>query len=155
MSDFRTRYLHEAVKYVGVPYEHGGQSVLGLDCSGLIVEILRDLGFRVHDMTAHELFEQLFNQPQACHAGSIEGCFLTEQDSDNQIRIVHSALFLSDDTIIHSTERYGRVLIQSIERFTLDRGANYIRSWLDMCALMSHWVDSDPMSIGIYRSFAV
>jgi cell wall-associated NlpC family hydrolase len=41
-------------KYVGVPYEHHGRTIKGLDCWGLIVMAYKDLGIDVIDLENYE-----------------------------------------------------------------------------------------------------
>ena len=37
-------------KYLGIPYEHKGRNLAGLDCYGLIIAVYSDLGIRLFDI---------------------------------------------------------------------------------------------------------
>ncbi|MBI5872997.1 MAG: C40 family peptidase [Candidatus Omnitrophica bacterium] len=37
-------------KYLGVPFQHQGRSISGLDCYGLIINVYKDLGFELLDI---------------------------------------------------------------------------------------------------------
>jgi len=41
-------------KYVGVPYEHQGRTLEGLDCWGLIILAYREIGVEVLDLTDYD-----------------------------------------------------------------------------------------------------
>jgi len=45
-----------AMQYLNVPYKWGGQNSNGLDCSGLVLKTLHDVGLTLPDMTAQGLF---------------------------------------------------------------------------------------------------
>lgn len=54
MNDLFTAYC---LQFVGLPYIWGGNSlVVGADCSGFALEMLRAFGIHHPDMTAHDLF---------------------------------------------------------------------------------------------------
>jgi cell wall-associated NlpC family hydrolase len=155
VSAFRDRFLIEAVKYIGTPYQFSGQSDAGLDCSGFAIEVLRDLGFNVPDMTAHQLAARLFNCPQACRDGSIQAIFLVnDAEYSSDARVSHIGYMLEDDVVIHASEKYGRVYIQSMHKFEHDFGTNYFQTWCDMCELNYYWADDDPHTIRAHRSFS-
>ena len=42
-------------KYIGIPYEHRGRTIEGLDCWGLVVMVYRDLGFELDDLNDYEV----------------------------------------------------------------------------------------------------
>lgn len=51
--------VQHGMRFIGKPYHWGGQGPMGLDCSGLIVEIGRAVGRfgRKFDATAQELYD--------------------------------------------------------------------------------------------------
>lgn len=51
--------IQHGMRFIGKPYHWGGQGPLGLDCSGLMVEIGRAVGRfeRKFDCTAQELYD--------------------------------------------------------------------------------------------------
>lgn len=46
-----------AMQYLGTPYVWAGNNSDGLDCSGLVIKVLHDVGYTLPDMTAHSLYE--------------------------------------------------------------------------------------------------
>ena len=56
----RSEYaIQHGLRFVGKPYHWGGQGPMGLDCSGLLVEIMRAVGFkgRKYDNTAQGIYD--------------------------------------------------------------------------------------------------
>lgn len=76
--------FNEAVlSYIGVPYEFGGQSLDGLDCSGLIMVVLKDLGFPLRDMTADDLARKIFTLPYKQYGSPNIGVFVNYDPKEN------------------------------------------------------------------------
>lgn len=49
----RVELIQAARSYVGVPFRHRGRDRNGIDCGGLIIAALRDLGYDPPDMTIY------------------------------------------------------------------------------------------------------
>lgn len=49
-------FVRAAQRYAGVPYVWGGESRTGFDCSGLIIVVMRDLGYKSLPHSAAEQF---------------------------------------------------------------------------------------------------
>lgn len=49
----RTDIVFEARKWVGVPYRHQGRSRTGVDCIGLAVVVVRELGLMDYDIDGY------------------------------------------------------------------------------------------------------
>jgi cell wall-associated NlpC family hydrolase len=47
LSDTRQRILNTTASYAGTPYQLGGRTVKGIDCSGLVMSVYNQLGFNV------------------------------------------------------------------------------------------------------------
>lgn len=52
--------IEHGLRFIGKPYIFGGQGPVGLDCSGLVVEISRAIGLigRKHDLSAQGFFNR-------------------------------------------------------------------------------------------------
>lgn len=52
-----------AMQFIGIPYRWGGNSPLtGLDCSGLVLELLKGLGIALPDMAASDIHKWCLTQ---------------------------------------------------------------------------------------------
>ena len=56
-------FVRVASRYIGTPYVWGGESRYGFDCSGLIIRVMRDLGYKALPHSAAEQFK--YGQPVA------------------------------------------------------------------------------------------
>jgi len=65
-----------ATHYLNTPYKWGGNNYDGLDCSGLVIRTLRDVGQTVPDMSAQSIYYWAADKKdsQSCEPG--EDCLL-------------------------------------------------------------------------------
>jgi len=47
LSDARQQVLNKTASYAGTPYQLGGRTVKGIDCSGLVMSVYNQLGFNI------------------------------------------------------------------------------------------------------------
>ncbi len=47
LSDARQQALNKTASYAGTPYQLGGRTVKGIDCSGLVMSVYNQLGFNI------------------------------------------------------------------------------------------------------------
>lgn len=67
MNPYLERY---AESFLGVPYIYGGNSHLGIDCSGLVIEILKSCGMNPPtDMSANDLHKYYLENGDESNAG--------------------------------------------------------------------------------------
>ena len=59
-----------AMQYLNTPYKWGGNNYNGLDCSGLVLKSLHDVGVTLPDMTANGLYKYCLDKGE----GSSEAC---------------------------------------------------------------------------------
>ncbi len=62
MEKAREMFLNIANRYWGTPYIFGGNSAYGIDCSGLVIECLKSIGFMLlkEDDTSDGLWQRYF-----------------------------------------------------------------------------------------------
>jgi cell wall-associated NlpC family hydrolase len=100
-----------AKKYLHAPYQWGGRSIAGIDCSGLIQMGLKLCNYpfpRDADQQANEGTLVDFLQNAKC--GDL--AFFDNKDG----KIVHVGLLLDNQTILHATDAAGRVVIDRIDQ---------------------------------------
>ncbi len=100
-----------AQKYLHAPYQWGGRSMAGIDCSGLMQMALKLCNYqfpRDADQQANEGTLVDFLQNAKC--GDI--AFFDNKDG----KIVHVGLLLDNQTILHATDAAGRVVIDRIDQ---------------------------------------
>lgn len=59
-----------AIQYLGTPYRWGGNNYDGLDCSGLVLKVLHDVGITLPDMSANDLYHYCLKNGR----GSMKAC---------------------------------------------------------------------------------
>jgi len=62
-----TTLLVMAYQYIGTPYKWGGNNYDGLDCSGMVLKAMHDVGITLPDMTAQNLYKWMLRSKfQSC-----------------------------------------------------------------------------------------
>ena len=100
-----------AMQYLHAPYQWGGRSILGIDCSGLT-----QMAFRLCNHSIPRDASQQANEGQLVdflqHAQCGDLAFFDNKEG----KIVHVGILLDNQTIIHATETAGRVVIDRIDQ---------------------------------------
>jgi len=117
-------FISSAMKYVGVPYKLGGQGYDYMDCSGLIIKSLNDIGINnlyydgnvVFDTTADGLYR--FNSLETKTPKPGDLIFF---DVENTGRMTHVSIFLTftetSVVVLDAFSGSGRVEIREVEEF--------------------------------------
>ncbi len=87
-----------ALMFLGAPYEWGGVTVEGLDCSGLVQAVFRRFG----TLLPHNAAQQEEAGEEVSYEQARAGDLLCYGD--------HVAVYLGDDRIVHASKDPGRVL---------------------------------------------
>lgn len=100
-----------AFKYLNAPYDWGGRSIAGIDCSGLTQMAFRLCNHKLPRDASQQANEgQLVDFLQHAQCGDL--AFFDDKDG----KIVHVGILLNDHTIIHATDTAGRVVVDRIDQ---------------------------------------
>lgn len=99
-----------AMQYLHAPYQWGGRSIAGIDCSGLTQMVFklcnksipRDASQQANEGTLVDFLQ---------HANCGDLAFFDNAEG----KIVHVAILLDGQTVIHATETAGRVVLDHID----------------------------------------
>lgn len=100
--------LQEAYRYLGVPYRWGGESMSGVDCSGLVLQCYRKQGQRL-PRTAREQF--LVGQP--VRWDQLQAGDRLYFASDGR-RIDHTGMYIGGGQFIHASGRKRMVTVDNL-----------------------------------------
>lgn len=100
-----------ALQYMHAPYQWGGRSILGIDCSGLSQMAYKMCGKRIPRDASQQAMEGDdvdFLQNSRC--GDL--AFFDNAEGN----IIHVGIILDNQTIIHAADSIGRVVIDRIDQ---------------------------------------
>ncbi len=109
----------EAAKWLGTPYRYGGNSKRGVDCSGLIVQIYK----QVYQKELHRTTQQIVdkNCRKVGKSNLQEGQLVFFNTSTKKRKGVnHVGLFLKDGYFIHTSSSKGVMVNQLKEKYYKD-----------------------------------
>lgn len=106
-SDLRNKIINEAKQWIGTPYQYGGETKRGADCSGFVMAVFQNSGIEIPRTS-----QQQFNYVQLINNYEREAGDLVFFKKNNQI--FHVGIYLGDNFMIHASSSKG-VIIQSID----------------------------------------
>ena len=106
----KNNLINAALQYLHAPYQWGGRSIMGIDCSGLSQMAFKLCGIAIPRDAADQANQgELVDFLQNALCGDL--AFFENADG----KIVHVGILLDKDTIIHATDAGGKVVIDSID----------------------------------------
>ncbi|MEE1338366.1 MAG: C40 family peptidase [Muribaculaceae bacterium] len=105
----------EVQQWLGVPYKYGGQSKNGVDCSGLVVEIYKNVyGIKLY-RASYEIYEKNCSKINCEELGLGDLVFFNTHKKNN--RINHVGLYLKNDKFVHSSTSKGVIISDMTEPY--------------------------------------
>lgn len=105
-----TEIVQAAQTFLHAPYQWGGRTVAGIDCSGLVQMACKMSGLSiVRDASQQALVGTTIDFLSEAGAGDL--AFFDNAEG----RIVHVGILLDAQTIIHATDTSGRVVIDKLD----------------------------------------
>ncbi len=100
-----------AMQYIHAPYQWGGRSIAGIDCSGLTQMAFKVCNYALpRDAEQQALQGQLVDFLQNGVCGDL--AFFDNKEG----KITHVGILIDNQTIIHATDSVGRVVIDKIDQ---------------------------------------
>jgi hypothetical protein len=100
-----------AYRFLHAPYQWGGRSIAGIDCSGLM-----QMAFKLCNHTLPRDADQQANEGQLVDFLPNAQCGDLAFFDNKEGKIIHVGLLLDNQTIIHATDAAGRVVVDKIDQ---------------------------------------
>lgn len=98
-----------AQQFIGIPYVYGGTTLRGLDCSGLVLQVLAPLGVTLPRRSA-----DMFTVGSAVNESDLREGDLVFFDTEGQGGVTHVGIYLHDGHFVHANSYEGHVTISRL-----------------------------------------
>lgn len=116
-NDYLPLY-REAASWIGVPYKYGGDTRLGIDCSGLT----RQMYLSVYSISLGRTSEDIYRKSYRIAKRNLQDGDLVFFSTGKKSRINHVGIYLKKGYFIHSSTSKGVVLNHINEPY-------YVKTW--------------------------
>lgn len=106
------RFYSEIASWLGTPYRHGGTSKRGVDCSGFVAGVYRDLGIASLNRTAESIYR---NDVRKISKGRLRTGDLVFFRHGNRGPMSHVGIYLKDGWFVHASSSRG-VIVDNLEK---------------------------------------
>lgn len=112
-NQFEGRLLSSSKKWLGTPYQYGGTSQSGVDCSGFVLNVYNDLGYKV-PRTSRQQYQ--FTEKVSSDDKHVGDLVFFRRGSD----VGHVGIYVGSNKMIHASTSRG-VIIQDLNNEYLQR----------------------------------
>ena len=109
LTPSRQVVMKEAIKsYLGTPYQFGGTSYDGMDCSGLVMRVFQRVGIELPRSTREQI-----KMGERVPFGGLrfgDAVFFTSPSSADKGKFLHVGIYLGDDRFVHASKGNGVVI---------------------------------------------
>ena len=112
-NKFEGRLLSSSKKWLGTPYQYGGTTESGIDCSGFVLNVYQDLGYTLPRTSRDQFtFARRINSDEK----TVGDLVFFRRGSD----IGHVGIYVGSNKMIHASTSRG-VIIQDLDNEYLQR----------------------------------